>query len=178
MTIKAFIRLVFFQRTNFLTCYFKYVTGSVKTLLHVPLKTGPIRLWSGSVWLGCVLLKGRGLDAINSPGAFLGAGSLLPGYSIHHEKNTGQGAGRYLLRDFGLSTNKEVPAFSLPHKVSLCQSILIKRDDQDFSRKVIVWFQVIKMNPCFVFKGTCSSRNLYKLNDKQVRPKIGKIKLC
>lgn len=33
------------------------------------------------------------------------------------------------------------------------------------------------MNPCFVFKGTRSSCNLYKLNDKQVRSKIGKIKL-
>lgn len=67
--------------------------------------------------------------------------------------------------------------FYSPHKLSLCQSILIKRDDQNLSRTVIVCFQVIKMNPCIVFKGTCSSRNLYKLNDKQVRPKIGKIKL-
>ena len=32
------------------------------------------------------------------------------------------------------------------------------------------------MNPCFVFKGTRSSCNLYKLNDKEVRSKIGKIK--
>jgi hypothetical protein len=45
-----------------------------------------------------------------------------------------------LLSNFGLSAHKEVYAFfSLP-KVSLCQSTLIKGDDQNLSRKVTVYF--------------------------------------